>query len=359
MHNRDFVIYAGKKALSVIRDGGFSPDRVAAVAGAAGGPKWLVLYGLDRFLFGDWFKDRERPLYLLGASIGTWRFAGASVADPLAAIDRLKSAYIYQRYSDKPTAAEVSAEAVNILKRYIGDDEIRQILEHPYFRLNFLAVRCTLPPLKSEARPLQLPILGLAALCNTVSRSSLGFFFQRALFHHPVDGDFFNSLNGFPLHKIPLTPSNIRKAMIASGSIPMVMQGVADIPDAPPGVYRDGGIIDYHLNVPFATGPEELVLFPHYVNRIIPGWFDKQVKWRKPDPGCLDNVVMVAPSPAFVASLPHGKIPDRKDFITLRGRDDTRFAYWNAVADKSRALADSFHSAVASGRVAEMAEPFV
>ena len=55
-----FVILAGRKALPIIRDEGLDPDRVQVVAGAAGGPKWLVLYGLDRWLFGEYFKDRKQ-----------------------------------------------------------------------------------------------------------------------------------------------------------------------------------------------------------------------------------------------------------------------------------------------------------
>ncbi|MDY6903284.1 MAG: hypothetical protein SWH61_01240 [Thermodesulfobacteriota bacterium] len=358
MHNKDFVVYAGERALAILRDRGLQADSVKVVAGAAGGPKWLVLYGLDRFLFGEWFAGRQTPLYLLGSSIGTWRFAAASVNDPVHAIDRLKDAYIHQQYSDSPTAADVSAEAANILDQYIDDAAIQQILENPCYRFNLLAVRCSLPPLKSEARMMQLPALALAALCNAANRSSLGLFFQRTLFHHPTDGSFFDTLNGFPIHRIPLTAANFRKAMIASGSIPMVMSGVDNIPGAPPGVYRDGGIIDYHMNVPFPVGADDIVLFPHYVDRIIPGWFDKQIPWRKPDPACLENVVMIAPSPAFVGSLPYGKIPDRKDFITLSGRDQTRFDYWDTVVEKSLELAEGIRDALDTGRIAEMAAPF-
>ena len=39
---------------------------VDVVPGASGGPKWLVLAGLDRFLFGDFLqRPRTRPLHLI------------------------------------------------------------------------------------------------------------------------------------------------------------------------------------------------------------------------------------------------------------------------------------------------------
>jgi hypothetical protein len=36
-------IFAGKHALALVRDGGLHPDMVEVIAGAAGGPKWLIL----------------------------------------------------------------------------------------------------------------------------------------------------------------------------------------------------------------------------------------------------------------------------------------------------------------------------
>ena len=48
---------------------------VDVVAGAAGGPKWLVLCGLDRAIFTSWIMERTRPVHLLGSSVGAWRFA--------------------------------------------------------------------------------------------------------------------------------------------------------------------------------------------------------------------------------------------------------------------------------------------
>ena len=133
--------------------------------------------------------------------------------------------------------------------------------------------------------------------------------------------------------------------------IPMVMSGVRDIDGAPAGTYRDGGLIDYHMNVPFGYDHDGIVLFPHYVNRVIPGWFDKPLSWRRPVAAYMENTLMVAPSPAFVKSLPMGKNPDRKDFMAFRGRDAERMACWRTVADRSRELADAFFESVESGHI--------
>ncbi len=65
----------------------------------------------------------------------------------------------------------------------------------------------------------------------------------------------------------------------------------------------------------------------------------------------MENVLLVAPSPAFMACLPGGKIPDRNDFYAYKGRDKDRITNWNEAVDLSRQLADEFVETVESGKV--------
>lgn len=64
-------LWAGKNAFSRIKDAGIRPDDIKVVAGAAGGPKWLVLSHLDRAVFSSWLNFRRSPLFMIGSSIGT------------------------------------------------------------------------------------------------------------------------------------------------------------------------------------------------------------------------------------------------------------------------------------------------
>lgn len=352
-------IRAGKKARALICDKGFQADRVQVVAGAAGGPKWLVLYALDRFLFGDLFEGRDTPLYLIGSSIGAWRFSAASTADPVAAIDSFKEAYINQTYADrKPSPQAVTDEARRIMACFLSDDKIAQVLAHPYFRINMVAARSRLASLRKASPPRQMAALGGMALLNAVSRKSLNLFFERVIFHHPADGHFFKDLPDFPVNSVPLQPGNFKEAVLASGAIPLVMAGIYDIPGAPRGVYLDGGVIDYHMNIDYPCDDDHLVLFPHYAGHIIPGWFDKKVAWRSANPAYLDHVVMVSPSAEFVENLPYAKIPDRDDFVTFDGQDAERMRYWREVCDRSRMMADEFAELIASGKIGEQVKAF-
>jgi hypothetical protein len=346
----NLVFYAGRKAFEVIREEGLRPDRISVVAGAAGGPKWLVLRHLDRVLFSDWFKDRRLPLFLIGSSIGAWRFAGQCMADPKTSVSDFESAYIHQAYAGKPSSEAVSRESARIQQAFLKNTGPQEILNHPFLRLNFMAVRSK-GPAASDRRLILAATLLIAALGNLVNRSFLKVFFERVLFYDCRSIPPFFQITGFPLHRVPLTPENLPGALLASGSIPLVMSGVSNLPEAPSGVYRDGGVIDYHMDLPLTGESEGIALFPHYMERIIPGWLDKQLGWRKPGARNMANVLMMAPSKHFIDRLPYRKIPDRNDFYRFEGKDSLRFAYWSAVANASQSLADEFMEAVQSGNI--------
>lgn len=117
------------------------------------------------------------------------------------------------------------------------------------------------------------------------------------------------------------------------------MPGERDIALAPDGHYWDGGIVDYHFDFGNHRG-NSLVLYPHFRADITPGWFDKFLPWRRANAALLEQVVVLCPSPAYVARLPGGKIPDRGDFRKLSYR--ARVTYWRQCMATSEALAQEF-----------------
>lgn len=355
------------------------------VAGAAGGPKWLILGHMDRFLFSEWFAGRAEPLFLAGSSAGAWRFAAASQRDPARTLERLAQSYIHQWYSIRPDLEEIDLECWKVLNGFIDEKGVDEILTHPYCRLSFFSVRSKGGAVSDNPFLLATTMVG-AALSNAFDRKYLNHFFQRTLFHHPSDKPPFYSMdrpdrvNGsdrmghFPMVKVPLTHENFRQALISSGSIPLVMPGVKDIPHAPPGIYRDGGTIDYHLDIPFLNLPpnsnnrssdmkssssdeDRIVLFPHYTDRIVPGWLDKKLPWRKPDPANLRNMLLITPTRRFTEMLPGGKIPERQDFTTLKRDNQERIQRWKLALKYSEILGDELCRIICSGRVGEVIQP--
>lgn len=325
---------AGPAARKIIENEGLTPDSFAAMAGAAGGPKWLVLAGIDKLLFGEWLKARSHPLPLVGASIGSWRFAAVSQADPVAAIERLEHLYIEQSYSAKPSYKEVTTAARQVLADLLGAHGAREILSHPWARLHIVTALC-----KGWAgRDGMLPLFsgfGAATVVNTFSRKALALFLERHVFADGREGRLpEQAFPGFATRLPALTEDNIASSLLASGSIPFVMEAVTVAGQE--GNYRDGGMVDYHMDLPLSA--EGLVLMPHFSKLIVPGWLDKFVPWRKPR--FLNNALVIHPSDEWIASLPDTKIPDRSDFQRYRDDYHGRVKNWRKVVSRSEELAD-------------------
>lgn len=347
-------IRAGSFALQHIQRNGLNPGDITVVAGAAGGPKALGLQGLDLALFGDWLKrDQAAPRSLIGASIGSWRFASVCLPDATASLRRLGELYTSQRFPKGITVAEISRRCARMLDDLLGDDA-PAILENPDYRLNILIARSKGWVARDERLPLSL---GLASVisANLLHRRLLGRFFERVVAHDPRLLPPLHPLSDLPSHAMPLTPENLKPTLQASGSIPMIMNAVAGIPGAPEGVYRDGGLTDYHLDLPYLDNG--LVLFPHFTDRVIPGWFDKGVPWRRHNPDWLKRVVLLSPSRAYLQRLPHNKLPDRKDFNRYMGDDAGRERYWRKAMSESERLGDAFLKLVESDGIGAAVRP--
>jgi len=84
------------------------------------------------------------------------------------------------------------------------------------------------------------------------------------------------------------------------------------------------------------------VLYPHFSDHIVPGWLDKSMPWRRANDAAMDNMILVSPSAAFVASLPNGKLPDRKDFTAYGQHHDTRIRHWLHAIGESERMAEAF-----------------
>jgi hypothetical protein len=350
------TLRAGPDALALIRERGLRGEDIDIVPGASGGAKWLVLSGIDRVLFGDLLRQpRTRPVHLIGSSIGSWRMACAAQRDPVAALARGHEAYIVeQRYPRRPTARQVTEILGRALDILLGPTGVDEILAHPWARLHIITAEGR--GLAASDRPslLRTGIL-LAALGNLFSRRALGIQMRRFIFHSAGSATPFAHLADLPTTHVALTRENTRAALLASGSIPLLLEGVR-MPGAPPGgVHWDGGVLDYHLDIDFGPG-EGLVLYPHFYEHVIPGWFDKALRWRRASGSNFRRALLIAPSDAFIASLPGGKIPDRRDFYTMPVEE--RMRRWGVAVRESERLGDELRTLIDSGRIAEVVRPW-
>lgn len=346
-------LYAGPAARRHVERHGLLPEHVVTLAAAAGGPKGLMLGPLDRFIFGQWLPRSSQPVDLVGASIGAWRMATACLPDADAAFRQLETGYIHGDMTAPPgrklpTPAQVSAASAHNL-RAMFEAQVPDILNHARYRLHVVTARGR-HLLGREGRwRTPAGYLG-AALTNAASRRAMGAWIERVVFSARNAAGQVAALpfasRDYRTRQVALTPDNFCPALLASGSIPFMMQAVHDIPGAPPGAYWDGGITDYHLHLaygaaePAAGDAGALVLYPHFQRAVVPGWLDKPLKWRHAATPFLNRVLVLAPNPAWVRALPGGKLPDRTDFRHLAQAERVRV--WSQAVAAARQLAEEF-----------------
>ena len=352
-------LYAGPAARRHIESHGLGPEAVRVVAGAAGGPKGLILSHLDRHIFGRWLPQSAQTVHLLGASIGAWRMATGMLEDAVPRFATLAHDYIHQTYDvppgkTYPTAAEVSRVFAQELSGFFAG-RIQGLVQHPRYRLHIVVSRGR-HVLGREGR-VRTPLgyLG-AALSNAVSRQGLSLWLERVLFSAPGE-PLPIDLSDLRHRRVVLDAANFEPALLASCSIPFVLQAVHDIAGAPPGAYWDGGITDYHLHWNYPSMGEGLVLYPHFQQAIVPGWLDKPLRHRHRATPALDNVLVLAPDPAWVASLPNGKLPDRTDFKRYGTDTAARARAWQGAVDESERLADEWARWLDQGAPAAALQP--
>lgn len=329
-------IYAGETALKTIQQNGFSPDLFSTFLGASGGPKWFTLFGLDKYIFGEFFKPRTQTLNVIGSSAGAFRAACFTQDDPVAAIKCLAKNYSETVYSDKAKPAEITLKGRALIEQLFGEQGIDEIINNPVFKAHFIVAKSN--GLVASENPF-LQGLGLlkSMISNGIGRPLLKHQYERYIFHTPGSQLNLFDPDNIPTQNMTLSPDNMKDALLASGAIPMVMQGIRNIADCPKGTYRDGGIIDYHFD--FKVKTPGLTLYPHFSSVLKAGWFDKKLS-RQVRIENYDTTVLLCPSAKFVAALPFKKIPDRTDFTTMKPAQ--RLVYWRQVFADSELLAEEF-----------------
>jgi predicted acylesterase/phospholipase RssA len=329
---------AGPGALAHVREHGLEPADIACIPAAAGGPKGLALLPLDRLLHREWLQPHAMEIELMGASIGAWRMAALAQPDATAALDRLQHAYVReQNYPTKPSPDEVAATCRRLARAVTGG---RPLEVREGVTLTVITSRARGPLHGTESKL----AFARATLSNAVARERLSAYLERVLFVAGRPGFLREPFDAFGLVRVALDSTNAEDALLASGTIPLVCSPVRGIAGGPPGNYWDGALVDYHLLLPYpqltrAGARRRLVFYPHFNDYVTPGWLDKHLPWRKAPRGhpWLEDMLLVAPSPAFLARLPDGKLPERQDFYRYGPDHAARIRAWErAIAECER-----------------------
>ena len=237
---------------------------------------------------------------------------------------------------------EITEVALWLMRSLLGEEGERHVAEHPWLRSHIVTARGKGLSGQQPGKRL-IAGMGVAALGNALSRRTLPASFQRVVFASQEATPLSPLLDDFATRYVDLSKANVFNALMASGAIPYVFEGVYEIEGAGEGAFWDGGIIDYHFDLQ-RLPKDEVWLYPHFSSRTTVGWFDKFLPWRSDQQVSVDQLIMICPTDEFLASLPFGKIPDRRDFGKIP--ESVREPYWQTCVDESQRLADEFQDLI-------------
>lgn len=331
-------IRVGSQARQLIQKDGLYAQYVDIIPGAAGGPKGIGIQGLDQAIFGEFLTQAPQTRTLIGSSIGSWRFAAIAGWGAKIGTERLADLYTHLEFHKKMNRQDVGDVCREMLHQLLKGKE-QQIVEHPDYHLTVLAVKSKNIFQSDHTLSLLASVLGIVAT-NSIARPKMNTFMQRVIAQPQAQSAFEIASDGFKTHYCDLTMHNLEDWLMASAAIPVAMPAVRNIAGAPLGAYRDGGLIDYHIDLPFQS--KGLVLYPHFTDSITPGWFDKMFKSRKANPENQSRTVLISPSQDYLKSLPLGRLPDRKDFSLKGMNQQQRIHMWKQCIAESQRLGDEF-----------------
>ncbi|MEE2891985.1 MAG: hypothetical protein VX766_07585 [Pseudomonadota bacterium] len=334
-------LHAGARIRAHVAREGFRFEDFPQVLGAAGGPKWLSLYGMDRVLaprVRAAARSRGTPTDLIGASIGAWRFAAWALDDPVAALDRLFEAYVDPTPFANPTAS-FDALFRHYLDAMFEDGGREQILECVPLKLHAIVAGFS-------ARGPHLPRLGWAAVRNAVSRERFLRGLERIIVGaRPLDAEL---ASAWPHRHLALDADTLVPALLATAAVPGMLAPIRDLDPKVRAI--DGGIVDYHFDGSPCAG--RFTLYPHFRDTLTPGWFDKPWRARHRAAAEVDDLLVICPSPAFVAELPGARIPDRGD--PRRYGAEACARNWRRAGELSRRLGEALEDVLERDRIPEL-----
>ena len=202
-------IRAGHLARQLILDEGLQAQHVDIIPGAAGGPKGLGLQGLDQAIFDEFLPQYQMRRYLVGSSIGSWRFASILAWGATQGTKRLAHFYTHMNFQKGMNFADISSVCNDMLNQLILGKE-QQIVHHPDYHLTIMAVKSRHVFNSDHRLPLLASVAGIVA-SNTIKRRASKAFMQRVVVQpqhtQPLT---LHTEKDFITHYHDLTPENLK-----------------------------------------------------------------------------------------------------------------------------------------------------
>ncbi|KAJ3215252.1 hypothetical protein HDU67_000668 [Dinochytrium kinnereticum] len=265
---------------------------------------------------------------------------------------------MYYKKGDTPQVLRPMMEAC--YRICAPEEALEKALENPLFRIAILVADI-------NPRYRHLPdwhlksILVYYGLKNIISPKYLSGLVSRICFY---SGDkeprFLSNGLGGPgsIKYVKLTKKNIYAVLHATTCIPFIQERCTHIPDFGDGLFVDGALTDYTLNVHLQNPEFPALLLGDCLQRhFSPTVFDTKVPWRTPPSTFFDHCSLIHPSQAFTQRIPDRSLPSVGDWFKPIYIEEPRRRHrnWRLTYDLSNSVwEDTFlelRERVRSGRL--------
>jgi hypothetical protein len=296
-------------------------DYFKAFSAPASGPRGFVTMGFDHH-FVDMASSGnvKGHKWFLGGSTAALRFV-ALIASIVSSSDKtsvLKEHFTEMTYNKGDTPQVLSPMMSSLYEKIAPPCIVDSVVSHPYFHLAVMV--CSFPSYCADWADWRLKLyFARLFIANLIYPGLCNKYYSRICFYTGNEPPPF--INDKCIKFEPLTADNFYQVLRATTCIPFVSERVTDIDGVGSGLYYDGAICDYHLNVKVHT-PEFLMLFLGDVpdHKVKGTFFDALLPWRQLPVDYFKFCCRLFPTQLFVQKIPGGQVPDvsdwfRKDYI--------------------------------------------
>ncbi|KNC99759.1 uncharacterized protein SPPG_09257 [Spizellomyces punctatus DAOM BR117] len=253
----------------------------------ASGPSGLTTTGFESRIKNLYAKSKlSGTKWLVGSSTGAMRFMaliGSLVSTERNLTEELMKHYCWMQYNAGDTPQILRPMMDQLYRLVAPPDLMSDILTHPQFRLAIIVsnIRDSYQQLPDWALR---AVLGCYAVGNLVNERALTGLCERIVFYSGDEVPKFLA-NGFGGENntrfVKLVKENVYEVLHGTTCIPFVQERCESIPGAGEGLYLDGALTDYMLNVQF-TDPSHraLLLSDQPTSNVYPTALDAMFRWR-------------------------------------------------------------------------------
>eukprot|EP00698_Gefionella_okellyi_P006854 TRINITY_DN1650_c0_g1_i1.p1 TRINITY_DN1650_c0_g1~~TRINITY_DN1650_c0_g1_i1.p1 ORF type:complete len:348 (-),score=61.93 TRINITY_DN1650_c0_g1_i1:98-1141(-) len=291
----------------------------------AAGPRYFVTAGFERVFLRT---PITTPKYFVAASSGALRFTSL-LCSKYTGVDlfaKFEHELCKFSISYKDTPQQLATKLRELFSGYTHD-LVEQLLNDSQHRVCIFVSQvhdwiATTPRMGAAFA---------ASLLGNFAHSGAQNLLYRRLCFYTGDKPPNTVIDSTKVEFYPLTHENFHTVLVASAAIPFRVASPRHMPGVGDGVFVDGGLGDYMMNVQVRKN----ALLLSHTSRVYRTWMDTLVPYRKLPDDDFEYVSVLHPRKEFVGSLADKRIPSRMDWDRYANRPELRYKLWQDCIQRS------------------------